>query len=111
MKLFVWDSAGKLEEDETARIVLMLLPYVRTCRLEGVELERLGNKLRTIKHGPELDQDVKKAVETLDRLCSEATLGCIRGRLKLNLRGFVPYCFGGRRASEYPDMRFWIRGN
>ncbi|KAM6527188.1 hypothetical protein FSOLCH5_003260 [Fusarium solani] len=102
MKYFVWDLTSDLEEDETAKIILLLLPYARKCGLDETELKRLEETLSTTQHGARLGQDVDRTAQVLDKLYREAQIQGMRDKLKSNrLVKKILYRFGGRLGASH----------
>ncbi|KAM0436643.1 hypothetical protein ACHAPT_002352 [Fusarium lateritium] len=75
MEHFAWDLADDPCEEETAKIIVLLLPYVRECKLEAESLKRLRDTLGDATHGRDVEEEVEKATQFLYRLYHEASQG------------------------------------
>ncbi|KAJ4261804.1 hypothetical protein NW757_000076 [Fusarium falciforme] len=79
MEHFVWDLEEDPGKNETAKIIVLLLPYVRECRLGGPSLMMLRDTLNTAPRGREMEEDTENAVQVLHRLYLEASLDPMQG--------------------------------
>ncbi|KAI8678925.1 NACHT domain-containing protein [Fusarium keratoplasticum] len=73
MEHFVWDLEEDLYKNETAKVIVLLLPYVRACKLGAPSLMMLRDTLNTTPRGREMVDDVENAVQVLHRIYLEAS--------------------------------------
>lgn len=81
MEHFAWDLEEGPDKNETAKIIVLLLPYVRECRLRGLSLKILRDTLNDAPRGREME-DTENAVQVLHRLYLEASLDPMQGMEK-----------------------------
>ncbi|RSM13113.1 hypothetical protein CEP52_002097 [Fusarium oligoseptatum] len=79
--LFIEDLQEDSSGDETAKIILMMLPYVQECEMDPRWLKLLADILGAAQYGRDVEEDVAKAVRTLYRLYHEANSEDVEGGL------------------------------
>ncbi|RSM17772.1 hypothetical protein CDV31_003379 [Fusarium ambrosium] len=79
--LFIEDLKEDSSGDETAKIILMMLPYVQECEMDPRWLKVLADILSAAQYGRDVEEDVAKAVRTLYRLYHEANSEDVEGGL------------------------------
>lgn len=68
MVLFIEDLTEDASGDETAKTILMMLPYIQECEMDPRWLGSLARTLSDAQYGRDVEEDVIKAVRTLYRL-------------------------------------------